>query len=940
MRDFIIDINPEIELPQYNLVLCKMNEEPIQELYNIEELEIKRYFANIDEISFKVPLYRMDNDGSRIRNELFDLVDGNMMVLVNDMKYFILTKPQTETDEKTGEIYKTILGFSREYELIQKQIVGYDGVSRMIYDPTHSVDENGLEIGFLNYIERNTSWRVGYVNANLLKKYRHLSFSKSTYLQALQDVQQTFGCLFRFDTINKVIDAYEVAQLGKNQGLYISDKNFLSSLSQRINYDEVKTRLYLYGRDNISIQEINVTGQPYIENFNFFKNTKYMTQDLIDALNEYEEYVKSKEGEFQNYLSQLEVLNEELSIKNIELRELQTELRLIQSDIDVAIADRKPTDKLKQQEADKLEEIETKQSEIDAVHNQINDIYKDINTLRQDIDLSNHLTKEHLRELDPFIREDEFSDTNYTEDNIDELLEEGKKILARVSYPRIQFDVDVYDFLSLVEGQHMWDKLVLGDLVTLEHEELGLDFEVRLVGYEHSPDEHSLRLIFSNRESVDDANIYLSDLLDNITTTASTVDFNRYKWDKGEDVSNKFTEYINNYLNLSNQAIAKAEGQRPMIDDRGIWLYKENPDGSIDPKQIRAINNIIALTQDNWNTVDVAITPDGVVAAKLIGNIILGADLKIVSDNGIVEILNNLISIKDDKNRLRVALGNYDVDKYGLLIKDSSGTKTILDENGILQTWQEGRTDNVDASSPLRLHVFIPSNTRIINKAILRFKRERFRAYSTSTESGGGSIVTSRDGGGRSITSSDGGGATTTSSSGGGYNDTTYDGGGGYETTRGGIDVVWRVVETFGGGADLHTHKFERVHSHAHDFYIPSHSHRLYIPSHTHSIRIPSHRHDVSIPSHRHDIDLPAHSHGISYGIYESTLPSRITVKINGIDRTSALGGGSGFNSDRDNLDVTPYLAIGRWNTIELGSSALGRIDATIFIQVLMNITD
>ena len=155
--------------------------------------------------------------------------------------------------------------------------MGYDGVSRMIYDPTHSVDENGLEIGFLNYIERNTSWRVGYVNANLLNKYRYLSFSKSTYLQALQDVQQTFGCLFRFDTINKVIDAYEVAQLGKNQGLYISDKNFLNSLSQRINYDEVKTRLYLYGRDNISIQEINVTGQPYMKTLVFQKYKIYDT---------------------------------------------------------------------------------------------------------------------------------------------------------------------------------------------------------------------------------------------------------------------------------------------------------------------------------------------------------------------------------------------------------------------------------------------------------------------------------------------------------------------------------------------------------------------------------------------------------------------------------------------------------------------------------------
>ena len=282
-KQFLLDINPNMELPKYELILCKLNEEPITSIKNIENFEIKPYFANIDEISFTIPFYRTDNNGTQIKNEMYDLIDGSMMVLVNSMKYFILTKPEIKTDEKTGKIYKSIMGYSREYEFAQKRLVGYEGVSRKIYDYNNSKDENGLEWGFFNYILKNSSWRIGYINSNILIKFRHLSFSKATYLQAFQEVQKSFGCLFKYDTINKVIDIYEVTQLGKNQGLYISNRNFISNLSQTINHDEIKTRLNIYGRDNISIQSINITGQPHIDNLDFFKNTKYMSQGLIDS---------------------------------------------------------------------------------------------------------------------------------------------------------------------------------------------------------------------------------------------------------------------------------------------------------------------------------------------------------------------------------------------------------------------------------------------------------------------------------------------------------------------------------------------------------------------------------------------------------------------------------------------------------------------------------
>lgn len=626
MRDFLVDINKKVEILKYDLILTKLNEEPLQELHNIEDFEIKSYFANIDEISFKVPFYIAEDDGSKVENELYNLVDGSMMVLVNNMKYFILTKPEIRTNEQTGEIYKTILGFSREYELAQKRLVGYSGVSRKIYDITNAKDENNLEIGFLNYIERTTSWRVGYVNSNIQAKYRHLDFPKATVLQSFQEVQKTFGCLFRFNTIDKTIDVYEATQLGTNKGLYISDKNFINNLNQTVNHDEIKTRLYLYGKDNISIQSINITGQPYIENYDFFKNTKYMSQSLIDALNDYEEYITGKEGIFNGYLGQLNTFNNSFTTKKIELATLITELRVIESDLDIAISTNQSIATYKSQQTSKINQINNKQLEIDGVVGQINGVYGSINSLNVDISLNNHLTEAQARELDPFIREEEYNDSNYSEENLQELFDDGKKMLSRISYPSLQFNVDVEDFLSLMEGQHMWDRFTLGDLINLEHEEIGFNYEVRLIGYIHNPNSNRLSLTFSNKNSVDDANIELKDLLEGISVTSSTVDFNKYRWDKGEQADFIINEYVNSALNLAKQQILKADGQKPMVDERGIWLIKENPDGSVDPKQVRLVNQSICISNDNWNTVSVAVTGDGCVYENVRGGYILGGD--------------------------------------------------------------------------------------------------------------------------------------------------------------------------------------------------------------------------------------------------------------------------------------------------------------------------
>lgn len=79
--------------------------------------------------------------------------------------------------------------------------------------------------------------------------------------------------------------------------------------------------------------------------------------------------------------------------------------------------------------------------------------------------------------------------------------------------------------------------------------------------------------------------------------------------------------------------------------------------------------------------------------------------------------------------------------------------------------------------------------------------------------------------------------------------------------------------------------------------------------------------------SHTHGIP---HTHDLtptlSYGIFESTVATGVTVTINGTDRTVALGGGTGFTTNQIELEVGLWFTIGALNTVDLTPTGNGRI--------------
>ena len=249
--------------------------------------------------------------------------------------------------------------------------------------------------------------------------------------------------------------------------------------------------------------------------------------------------------------------------------------------------------------------------------------------------------------------------------------------------------------------------------------------------------------------------------------------------------------------------------------------------------------------------------------------------------------------------------------------------------------WQDHEEENVDATHPLTLSVYIPEDAKLIDRAFLRLKLLAFRSYSGTVAAGGSS--------------------TETSAAGGDHRHKVFDYMGGVWDEYVAFNTDTAAAHNHGftvggfyalGTTDPHdTTEFSASGSHAHEYNYPLITMRA-LKSATGDdfwnvgIGVPSgYTEDIwtygASGDHAHDVTIPSHVHDIDHGIYEDTPAANVTVTINGTDRTAALGGGAGFVADQDSLDIMRYLAVG-WNTIELRSSQLGRIQATYFVKAYL----
>ncbi|MED5102432.1 phage tail spike protein [Niallia circulans] len=310
-----------------------------------------------------------------------------------------------------------------------------------------------------------------------------------------------------------------------------------------------------------------------------------------------------------------------------------------------------------------------------------------------------------------------------------------------------------------------------------------------------------------------------------------------------------------------------------------------------------------------------------------------------------------------------LTLGHLD-DDLGTTQKDLERRQQIneLYAQGATNISNYSYNDNADSENPAEILVYFPDEIVRLNKAILSYKTDKFRAYERAIKGGGAVVKSTSSGGGTTATSSSGGGTTATSSSGGGVSKSTESGGSTTQTSQAGGDHYHLMFE--GGNAVEHDESMDREFyanasssggatarvvmggtianslytrgssgNHSHSVSIPAHSHEFNTPNHTHNVTVPNHEHNVTIPNHTHEIQLPDHTHEIEFGIFKlNELPSKVTITVDG--NTVPVADLNG-----DNIDLIPYLSksggkVNRgWHSILITPDNLGRINAQIYTQ-------
>jgi hypothetical protein len=640
-----IDLNAPILNPE--IYLCKPDKTKIAKLKNMYNAELVLSLDDISELNFDVP-YQVEIQHELKRYPYVDLIRNRYIIylkLGNYEEYFLI-KPALEDKMEEKSEYKHVECYGLAIELADKNIVNYTCTS---FNATNVLTVLLKSAYGMNDLS-DCLWTIGYINPIFNNTFRSFEIFDSSLLDFIQNnLSETFDAIPIFDTINRTISLYSKDDIGIDRRFRLKYGQYLKTLSHAIDNDDFCTRLKLFGEDDLSIQEVNPTGQNYIQDFSYFINpytedelgnilthSYYMSDSLCHAILVYDKLLISKsgitdtaesgttttnitmtahglttgdyiinrsrdnesrivtvvdsnnitveaitdqtqddkilkyrDGTHRKLLLQKTALQTELTALENDLTNLTNELEIILDALAVAEETGTDTTTLITQRNAKQAEVDAKELEITNKETEITNKNDELTALITSLSMASNFTTTQLKELQKFIIEDTLSDTDYY--NADDLYFYGIEKLAERNTPQINIDINIINFLRCITEQRNWDKLNLGDYITIEHENLGIDVKAQITKISFNFEDNDIDLTISNvtNLALNDEDKIIKRLSDAEDTT-KTLNSSKSSWDLTAQ-----------NFNSNNDRISTLPAD-PIIPSDGTALdYVQNTDGSV-----------------------------------------------------------------------------------------------------------------------------------------------------------------------------------------------------------------------------------------------------------------------------------------------------------------------------------------------------------------------
>ncbi|TWK93481.1 phage tail spike protein [Bacillus licheniformis] len=494
-------VTRSFNLRKPKLSLAKANKKKIANLVDISNVNLTLRLGEINELSFTVPL-KIEIDKQWVKNPHLKRLKLRRLVKLSaynfkDEWFIIKTKQKTGADNELLTFTCMSLGHQLSYRKVRR----YEVTSYNMQQVT-------------NDCFANTNWKAGYINPLFNEKFRSFDITSSTKLDFLFKICETFEAIPVFDTIEKRVHFYTEDEVSNYKGMRLKYGQYLDSIEDTEELEEVCTRLYVTGKDDLSINAANPTGQAYIEDFTYFlypferdKDRKViahsyeMSDELCHAILDFNEFIDSQTETFSSLLSRQTEEEKKLSTLNAEKAKLDLEYKVILDKIAVATEAKDPTAELIKERKAKEVEIESKKKEIEEKEKLIKDIQDKITLLKGKLTLESHLNDELKEELAEFINEQEWTNDNLYDET--DLYEAGLEEMKKRNTPPINITMSIVNFFGILSEHQNWDRLSIGDIVRVQHDRLGIDVKTKVIEMTFDFEANKINLTVSNSKRVE-----------------------------------------------------------------------------------------------------------------------------------------------------------------------------------------------------------------------------------------------------------------------------------------------------------------------------------------------------------------------------------------------------------------------------------------------------
>ena len=222
-------------------VILDQNRRRLAVLENADDIILEQEVNGIDQLTFTLPW--KDKKRKYIQNEnLVQLVDQLYIIRRVSIKRSGLSPAEIE-------VYAEALWYDLQFA-----------------EPvTKSRWEESTPAEIMADLLAGTGWFVGNVT---ITRRRTLEVEEgiTNRLEALAELSSLFGGELKFNSSNMTVDFTE--PVGRKSGAAIVYSKNLEEIEAIYDTEELVTRLYLYGKDNMSIADAN-DGVPYLEDFSY-----------------------------------------------------------------------------------------------------------------------------------------------------------------------------------------------------------------------------------------------------------------------------------------------------------------------------------------------------------------------------------------------------------------------------------------------------------------------------------------------------------------------------------------------------------------------------------------------------------------------------------------------------------------------------------------------